>query len=192
MTITNVFIIICIAVFIYIHFISKDDPQYTVLRIGGLYPRKVKEEHEWWRLIACNFIHENWLHLLMNMYCIYYLGNFFESLLGTGYYLGLILFGGIMSSLVTVAATMYFPRLENTITIGASGIFFAYLGAMIGLAMYQGGMFMSMLSSYAYMIVINLAFTFLTPGISKTGHLGGLFGGYIYTFILYLLGIIGR
>lgn len=192
MTITNAYILICVAVFIYINFISKDDRDYTVMKVGALYPPKIREEHQYWRLIACNFIHENWLHLLMNMYCMYYMGNFFESLLGPLYYCGLLVFGGLVSSLVTYLAPMYFPRLEYTVTIGASGIFFAYIGAMIGLAFYQGGMFMEMLSSYSYMIIINIAFTLFTPNISKTGHFGGLLGGYLYTFLLYLLGVIGR
>lgn len=192
MTITNIYIIICVLVFIYINFISKDDHAYTIMRIGGLYPPKVREEHQYWRLITCNFIHENWLHLLMNMYCMYYLGNSFEQMFGPVYYLGLLLFGCLGSSLVTVLAPLYFPYLDNTMTIGASGVFFAYLGAMIGLAMYQGGVFMTMLQSYAYMIIINIAFTLFTPNISKTGHLGGLLGGYLYTFVLYLIGVIGR
>ena len=33
-------------------------------------------------------------------------------------------------------------------------------------------------------IVVNLAFTFAIPGISKGGHIGGLIGGIIATYAL--------
>ena len=36
MTITNAYILICVAVFIYINFISKDDRDYTVMKVGAL------------------------------------------------------------------------------------------------------------------------------------------------------------
>jgi rhomboid protease GluP len=86
---------------------------------------------------------------------------------------------------------MYFPRLDNHMTIGASGVAFAYFGAMIGLALFsKDSYFMLILQGYLYIIIINLLFTFLMPGISKTGHIGGLIGGYLFTFILYLVGLL--
>jgi rhomboid protease GluP len=69
--------------------------------------------------------------------------------------------------------------------------FIAYFGAMIGLALFsKDSYFMLILQGYLYIIIINLLFTFLMPGISKTGHIGGLIGGYLFTFILYLVGLL--
>ena len=187
--ITNSYIFICVVVFIYINFISKEDHTTSIMKLGALYVPKVREG-EWWRMITCHFIHENIMHLFMNMYCIYFLGNYFESMLGI-YYIPLVIMGMLTSSLFTVLAPMYFPMLDNHMTIGASGVAFAYFGAMIGLALFsKDSYFMLILQGYLYIIIINLLFTFLMPGISKTGHIGGLIGGYLFTFILYLVGLL--
>ena len=45
-------------------------------------------------------------------------------------------------------------------TLGASGIFYGYLGAMIALGILVGGYFDYMLQQYIYVILINVAFTF--------------------------------
>jgi membrane associated rhomboid family serine protease len=34
-------------------------------------------------------------------------------------------------------------------------------------------------------LVLNLVFTFAVPGISVAGHLGGLFTGFIVSFLIY-------
>ena len=187
--ITNSYIVICVLVFIYINFISKEDHSSSVMRLGALFAPKVREG-EWWRMLTCHFIHENFMHLFMNMYCIYFLGNYFEVMLGI-YYVPLVIMGMLLSSLFTVFAPMYFPKLDNHMTIGASGVVYAYFGAMIGLALYsQNSYFMIILQGYLYIIIINILFTLFMPGISKTGHIGGLIGGYLFTFILYLVGLL--
>ncbi len=49
---------------------------------------------------------------------------------------------------------------------------------------------MSLLESFAYVILINLAYTLFDRQISKTGHLGGLIGGIVAIVILLALRIV--
>ena len=60
----------------------------------------------------------------------------------------------------------------NTVTLGASGIFYGYLGAMIAFRNTCRRLFLIyMLQQYIYVILINVAFTFL----QSSGIKGGTF-----------------
>lgn len=63
-------------------------------------------------------------------------------------------------------------------------LFYGFLGAMISLGIFVGGSFYMLLRSYMYIIVINIAFTFLNRQVSKAGHFGGLIGGFLAMTVL--------
>ena len=167
--ITNAIIIISIIIFILINFIDKSNYDKTSLAIkyGAFYMPRIEVKKEYWRFITANFVHIDIMHIFMNVYCIYNLGHFFEYLLGTGAYLYLI----FISCLATSGACYYhgkkYAYAYNTVTLGASGIFYGYLGAMIALGILVGGYFDYMLQQYIYVILINVAFTFFNRQVSK-------------------------
>lgn len=188
--ITYIFMAICIAVFVYINYFSKDNKTSEAMHLGALYTPYVKNRGEYWRFITSAFIHTEFLHLFMNMYCIFYLGRMFEALLGPVRYLILVLVSIVMSSLATYYYSYRDSSVDNSITIGASGLFYGFLGAIIGLGLFKGGAFFDLLRGYLPCIAINLAFTLMNSRISKTGHVGGLIGGYLTMYIMYLLKVI--
>ena len=189
--ITNAIIIISIIIFILINFIDKSNYDKTSLAIkyGAFYMPRIEVKKEYWRFITANFVHIDIMHIFMNVYCIYNLGHFFEYLLGTGAYLYLI----FISCLATSGACYYhgkkYAYAYNTVTLGASGIFSGYLGAMIALGILVGGYFDYMLQQYIYVILINVAFTFFNRQVSKAGHFGGLAGGFLATAMLIGCGV---
>ncbi|MEE0966716.1 MAG: rhomboid family intramembrane serine protease [Bacilli bacterium] len=187
---THLIIVICIIVFVYIHFISKLDKTDCAMRLGAFYPPNVKNRHEYYRIITCHFIHIDFIHCFMNCYCIYSLGGFFENLLGTIPYLLLIFVSMITSSLMTLSASEVSSEANHTITLGASGIFYGYLGALIALAVLLGGAFADLLSQFMMVIVLNVLFTLTSPSTSKFGHLGGALGGFIAIVLLRLVGFL--
>ena len=91
---------ICIAVFVYINYFSKDNKTSEAMHLGALYTPYVKNRGEYWRFITSAFIHTEFLHLFMNMYCIFYLGRMFETLLGPVRYLILVLVSIVIHSLL--------------------------------------------------------------------------------------------
>lgn len=188
--ITTIFIFICIGIFIYIRFLSKEAPDYAALHIGAMYPSKIKQDHEYWRFITANFIHIDAMHIFMNMYCIFYLGRFIEAVLGPTLYILFMIFVMIFTSAVVYWSSFYFDKQYFVMTLGASGVFFGYLGALIGLALFLGGGYMTVLTQNMILIGINIAFTLINPGISKAAHFGGLIGGYLFIYISYLIGLI--
>src|SRR2546421_236514 len=95
--------------------------------------------------------------------------------------------GGAVEPYVTYAiAAIYFTSLlagsfgalllqPNAVTIGASGAVFGLMGAAVVEFRRRGIGFME--SGIGILIIINLGFSFLFPGISIGGHIGGLIGG---------------
>ncbi|MEG0275687.1 MAG: rhomboid family intramembrane serine protease [Coprobacillus sp.] len=177
--ITNIYILICVAIFIYIQFISKDEKIYTALKLGAFYPPNVRENKEYYRFVLCNFIHIDFLHLLFNVYAMYYLGNMFESLLGTGQYIFLIVCSMLFSSLMCYTASQISDQHDRAITLGASGTVYGFFGAIVALGLLLGGVYMELLQNYMNVILINIMYTLFNRQISKTGHLGGFVGGIV-------------
>ena len=170
--ITNLIIIISIIIFIIINFVDKSDDKISLaIKYGAFYMPRIEVKKEYWRFLTANFVHVDLIHIFMNIYCIYYLGGkFFEPLLGTWQYIYLVLISCLASSGACYYQSKKFINAYNTITLGASGIFYGY----------------TILQSYMYIIVINLAFTLLNNRISKFGHLGGLIGGFLAMTMLII------
>ena len=127
-------------------------------------------EGEWWRLITAAFLHYGPLHLGLNMLVLWIIGPALEEYLGHGRYALLYLVAGLAGS---AGALVWSP---NALTVGASGAIWGIMGAALILEARKiyvfGGQAMGL-------VVFNLAITFLIPGISIGGHVGGLVGGGI-------------
>jgi membrane associated rhomboid family serine protease len=125
-------------------------------------------EGEWWRLITAAFLHYGPLHLGMNMLVLWFIGPALEDYLGHGRYALLYLVSGLAGSAGALIWSSGAP------TVGASGAIWGLMGAALVLEARRiyvfGGQALGL-------VVLNLALTFLIPGISIGGHIGGLIGG---------------
>jgi membrane associated rhomboid family serine protease len=142
---------------------ARDFPSLNTIGVAG---------GEYWRLVTGGFLHDprNPLHILFNMYVLYWLGTMLEPALGhvrfAALYFASLLCGSFGALLLTE---------PNRGTVGASGAVFGLMGAAFvlqrraGINPWQSGIGM--------VIVLNLGLSLLIPGISIGGHLGGLVGG---------------
>jgi membrane associated rhomboid family serine protease len=145
-------------------------------------------EGEWWRLVTSAFLHYGPIHLAMNMYSLWLIGQLLERSLGAMRYLSIYLVSGLAGSagalLLGPMRDLFSPD-PATMTVGASGAIFGILGAALVLERQQtyvlGG-------SALTLLVLNLAFTFAVPGISIGGHIGGLVGGALCILLLSQFG----
>jgi membrane associated rhomboid family serine protease len=106
----------------------------------------------------------------MNMIVLWFIGPALEEYLGHARYALLYLVSGLAGS---AGALILSPE---SLTVGASGAIWGIMGAALLLEARRiyvfGGQALGL-------VVLNLAFTFLIPGISLGGHIGGLVGGGI-------------
>jgi membrane associated rhomboid family serine protease len=133
---------------------------------------------EWWRLITAGFIHAGLIHIGFNMLLLWWFGAPLEQGLGRGRYVG-IYFVSLLAG--SAGAILLSPQ---TPTVGASGAVFGLFGAAFVLERQAG-----ITRGPAFTIIIlNLLLTFLVPGISIGGHLGGLTGGALSMLALTRFG----
>ncbi len=129
-------------------------------------------EGEYWRLITGGFLHDpgNILHILFNMYILYWLGTMLEPVLGHVKFAALYFASLLAGSFGAIVAD---PLVR---TVGASGAVFGLMAAAFVMQRARG--VDPMRSGIGPLILLNLGITFL-PGfnISIGGHLGGLIGG---------------
>ncbi|MFS0861555.1 rhomboid family intramembrane serine protease [Fredinandcohnia sp. 179-A 10B2 NHS] len=135
---------------------------------------------EWWRFFTPIVLHIGIFHLLMNTLALYYLGTEVEKLYGKGRFLFIYLFAGFTGSLASFV-------FSSSVSAGASGAIFGCFGALLffGIA-YPSLFFRTMGTNVIGVIVINLVFGFLIPGIDNAGHIGGLVGGFLASSIMHL------
>jgi len=130
-------------------------------------------EGEWWRLVTAMFLHYGILHLGMNMLVLWIIGPPLEEYFGHGRYLLVYLVSGLAGS---AGALIWSP---NALTVGASGAIWGIMGAALVL---EGRKIYVFGGQAIGLVVFNLAITFIIPGISIGGHIGGLIGGGLCAF----------
>lgn len=124
---------------------------------------------EAYRFLTSMFLHAGLLHLALNMWALWVVGRVIEQALGPARFLALYLVAGLGGGLAIYLFTGPY------LTVGASGAIFGMFAALFILLRRVGRDASSLLS----IIVINVVFTFVVPGISIAGHLGGLVTGAV-------------
>jgi membrane associated rhomboid family serine protease len=147
----------------------------SVIIDGGLAAPAVAAG-DWYRIVTSGFLHENLIHIGLNMWVLWQLGLLMEPVLGRFRY-GLVYAVSLLSGSFGVLLLQ-----PDTLAVGASGAIFGLMGAAVaalrsrGINPFQTGI--------GTAIVLNLLITFTIPGISIGGHVGGLVGGLVAGWIL--------
>jgi membrane associated rhomboid family serine protease len=133
---------------------------------------------QWWRMVTGGFLHVNLIHIGFNMYLLYLLGQILEPALGSLRFASLYFVSLLAGSL---GALLVSP---HDLTVGASGAVFGLMAAVLLEA--RARQIPELQRWVTVLIVFNLAFSFVYPGISWGGHVGGLIGGALCTLVLQL------
>jgi membrane associated rhomboid family serine protease len=146
-------------------------------------PNNVLRTHQWWRIIACAFLHLGILHVGLNMYALYVLGPLLEAMWGSARLLLLYLVSAITGSCVVIWT--------GSAVVGASGAICGLLGSLgVWVMLNREHLPPAMASGLTRMVTINLlilgAISFYFSGVSWQGHLGGVLGGALASFPLQL------
>lgn len=122
-----------------------------------------------WRLVTSGFLHLDVGHVAINMIMLLLIGREIEKFAGPALFAGIYLAGLLGSA----AAVLWMNPL--TPTAGASGALYTLFGVLIGVTARRGGD----LRAPVVLVAANVAYSFLVPGISVWGHLGGLAVGLV-------------
>jgi len=178
--VAKVLIAINIGVFVLIAAIDARSPNgpLTQLQIDlGLNASLLNQgAGEWYRIVSSGFIHFGILHLGFNMYLLYQLGGMLEASIGRTRMLLLYLAclaGGSLGALILQPGGLHG---------GASGAVFGLMG--VTAVAYQQRGINPMRTQIGSLLLMNLAITFLVPGISIGGHLGGAATGGLCALIV--------
>jgi membrane associated rhomboid family serine protease len=141
----------------------------------GMIPEAIAQG-QWWRLLTSTLLHSGILHLLFNMYALYWLGPQLERTLGHARFAALYLLAALGGSV----ASYWFSSI-NTVSVGASGAIFGLITATIVI----GREMRSDVSQLVVLLGLNVVIGFLQPGIDWRAHFGGAIVGaavaYLYT-----------
>jgi membrane associated rhomboid family serine protease len=139
---------------------------------------------DWWRIITAGFLHAGLMHLGFNMLALWVLGGQLEPVLGRLEF-AVVYFTSLLAG--SFGVLLLSP---NALTVGASGAVFGLMGATVALSSSRGISIWN--SGIGGLLMINLFITFLVPGISIGGHLGGLAGGFVAGWLIVAGGRMNR
>ena len=130
-----------------------------------------------WRLVTSMFLHYGFLHIAMNMFCLYQV-RFVEKMVGRAEFLALYFATGVLSGAASIT------RQPNAVSAGASGAVFGMFGVFAAVMVVRRARFdpqvwsgtMSRLGSF---FAINLIYGLAATGIDMTAHVAGLIAGFV-------------
>jgi rhomboid protease GluP len=144
----------------------------------------VTKEGEWWRLLACTFLHFGLVHLAMNMWALWGAGGLVERLFGNAGFLANYLFAGLTGSF----ASLYWNA-DRVVSVGASGAIFGVYGALAAYVLREPGsvpksVLKSLTSSTLAFIGYSIFLGVVVSAIDNAAHAGGLVGGFALAWVL--------
>ncbi|PSS32394.1 RHOMBOID-like protein [Actinidia chinensis var. chinensis] len=150
--------------------------------LGALEWTKVVNEHQEWRLIACIWLRAGLVHMLANMLGLIFIGISLKQQFGflrIGIIYLLSGFGG---------STLSSLFIDNSVSVGASGALFGFLGAMLSELITNWTIYSNKAAAVltlVVVVVVNLGIGIL-PRVDNFSYIGGFLTGFLFVFVLLL------
>jgi rhomboid protease GluP len=139
---------------------------YAVIQYGEVY-----------RLLTSMFVHNDIIHISMNMLSIFMVGRMVEHLFSRWAYIALYFISGFFGSFAYMATSF------SGGAVGASGAIFGIFGALAGFAFVHRErmqrQFMQFMRDFGIILVINFFIGVIFPSIALSAHIGGLIAGVL-------------
>ena len=175
----------------FLMYVQLDNLTKSLSNYSVLIPFLVLENNNYGQLIISNISHFSFIHMFMNMISFYTLGMYLERRLGYKFFLYMIIYFGLASSIIHVFITFMQYYLFDYYyfyysgSLGFSSIIFGlkywyYLMTKRPKIMY------GFLVQSKYIIWVELLLvTILLPGTSFIGHLSGILAGMLLNYSYY-------
>lgn len=140
-----------------------------------------------WSIITYGFLHADFLHILMNLLVLYYIGNLFLEYFTQKQLLSFYLLGTFFGGILYLFSQNYFPLFEgkSSILVGASaGIFATFIGVATYIPNYQLKFrfigFVKLWHLAAVWIGLDVIGLIGSNAGGNFAHLGGALFGFLY------------
>jgi membrane associated rhomboid family serine protease len=151
-----------------------------------------------WRFLTSMFIHASFIHIFFNAYALFMFGSFLEQKVSAKDYLLIYLGAGLLGGMLYFLTTLSpWPPLCEGVggvavfcsALGASGAIYGIMGAvavlMPDLRLFVLFFPMSIRQAVVLWFIMEFLGVFdTTGGIASAAHLGGLFFGLAYAWML--------
>ena len=152
----------------------------SLLKAGALFAPSIWEDPtQLWRLFTPIFLHIGWMHFLMNMLTLVFIGRQVELIFGWKSFTGIYLLSGIFGNALT------FFLAPTSLSAGASTAIFGIFGAVVGLGYFTAMPSLKQIGqSFVVLILVNLGLNLFSSGVNIWGHIGGALGGLLLSAII--------
>lgn len=155
----------------------------ALLQLGATQGELVVEQGEAWRLLAANYLHGFWAHILVAAFSILAMAPALEKVFGTPKFLAIWVIAGATGALASVAVN------REALSVGSSGSLFGLVGAMFALGTrFKGAIPAHQIRAMRHLALLlvgmNLVIGMVLPRVDNMAHLGGLAGGFAAAFVL--------
>lgn len=175
--VTYAFLVINLIVFVLMTLAGGSTEQRVLIAFGAKVNTLI-QNGEVWRLITSTFIHIGIMHLFFNLYALKALGSLAEEIFGHRKFFLIYLLAGLGGSI----ASFIF---SSALSAGASGAIFGLLGALVYFSYKRPNLWKSGLGmNLIVVILVNIAFGLMVPGIDNYAHMGGLLTGTLITIVI--------
>jgi membrane associated rhomboid family serine protease len=154
----------------------------TIIAFGAKVNDLIDYQHQYWRFITANFIHIGFLHVLLNNYALYIIGQEIERIYGSARFVILYLVTGVIGVLASYSYS-------DSISAGASSSIFGLFGVMATFAFWYRKEIPELLGKEIRrrvlpVIAINLVFGFSVQIVDNAAHVGGLLSGVALALVI--------
>lgn len=179
--ITYVLLGITTIVFLGMEFTGGSENFNVLINWGAMDRSLIVNQHEYWRFFTPMFLHIGWMHFLVNMVTLYYVGSQVETIYGHWRYATIYLLSGLSGNIVSFTFGT-----AGSISAGSSTSLFGLFGAFVILGRHfkNNPAISFIVQRYAMFIVLNLLFNLFSSSIDIMGHIGGLLGGVLVASVL--------
>lgn len=151
---------------------------------GAMYSQAI-ERHEYWRLVACGFLHADPFHLVTNMLCLVIWGGPLERRIGSFYFLVIYL-----CAMIAGAVLSDLHHSQPYLAVGASGAISGILGAL--LCLWILGKIDLTARFFLINIGLNAALAMSSQRIEWAAHAGGFAAGLTVCALIDVFERAGR
>ena len=132
---------------------------------------------EYWQIFTSLFVHFGFLHIIFNMFALYYFGRLNETFFSSRSYLTIYIISGLLGNVVSL---VMLPA--ATLSGGASGAIFGLVGSYVAIARKARHMGVALL--YAVMMLIYSGVGLGGMDVNNFAHVFGFVGGLAVGLIL--------